>query len=78
MCELGDRQQDYLWANDIEYKYRINLRYTEMLYVVICYETWTENHSRSTGNLEEKMTRYAWVSSSGDRYAMLEFVKDDD
>jgi len=31
--------------------------------VVICYETWTENHSRSTGELEEKKTRYAWISS---------------
>jgi len=59
----GDRQQNYLWANDIEYEYGINSRYTEMLHVVICFETWTESHSRSMGNLEEKMTRYAWISS---------------
>lgn len=59
----GDRQQDYLWANDIEYEYGINSRYTEMLHVVICYETWTENHYRSTGEIEEKMTRYVWISS---------------
>jgi hypothetical protein len=59
----GDRQQDYLWANDIEYEYGTSLRYTEILHVVICYETWKENHSRSTGNVEEKMTRYAWISS---------------
>lgn len=59
----GDRQQNYLWANDIEYEYGINSKYTEILHVVICYETWTENHSRSTGLVEEKMTRYAWISS---------------
>ena len=59
----GDRQQDYLWANEIEYEYGNNSRYTEILHVVICYETWTENHSRSTGVVEEKKTRYAWISS---------------
>jgi hypothetical protein len=59
----GDRQQDYLWANDIEYEYGTSSRYTEILHVVICYETWLENHSRTTGTLEEKMTRYAWISS---------------
>ncbi len=59
----GDRRQDFLWANDIEYEYGTNCRYTEILHVVICYETWTENHSRSTGLVEEKKTRYAWISS---------------
>ena len=59
----GDRRQDYMWANDIEYKYGNGSRQVEILNVVICYETWTENHSRSTGLVEEKMTRYAWISS---------------
>jgi len=59
----GDRQQDYFWANDIEYEYITNFRRTEILHVVMCYETWTENHSRSTGVIEEKRTRYAWISS---------------
>lgn len=61
--EWGDRQQDYFWANDIEYEHGTKTRYTEILHVVICYETWIENHSRSTGKIEEKRTRYAWISS---------------
>lgn len=59
----GDRQQDYMWANGVEYAYGYQLRYKAMLNVVICYETWTENHIRSTGKIEEKQTRYAWISS---------------
>jgi hypothetical protein len=59
----GDRDQRYLWANDIEYEYGNSSRRTVMLNVVICYETWSENHSRSTGKVEEMNTRYAWISS---------------
>lgn len=59
----GDRRQDYMWANDIEYEYGNSSHQIEILHVVICYETWTENHSRSTGLAEEKMARYAWISS---------------
>jgi hypothetical protein len=59
----GDRQQAYQWANDIEYEYGVKCRYTEMLHVVICYETWTENHCRSSKTEELKETRYAWISS---------------
>lgn len=59
----GDRKQDYFWANWIEYEHGAGRKYTEILNVVICYETWQENHSRSTGSIEEKMTRYAWISS---------------
>lgn len=59
----GDRQQDYLWANGIWHEYGRNLRHKELVHVVICYEAWTENHSRSTGDIEEKKTRYAWISS---------------
>lgn len=59
----GDRRQDYMWANDIEYEYGNSSRQVEILHVVMCYETWSENHSRSTGLVEEKMTRYAWISS---------------
>lgn len=59
----GERRQDYMWANDIEYEYGNSSRQIEMLHVVICYETWTENHSHSTGVVEEKKTRYAWISS---------------
>lgn len=59
----GDRQQDYLWANGIWHEYGRNLCHKELVNVVICYETWTENHSRSAGEAEEKKTRYAWISS---------------
>jgi hypothetical protein len=62
----GDRKQDYLWANDIEYDYRDNKNVLRRLklHVVICYESWTEDHSRSTGKIEECSTRYAWLSST--------------
>jgi hypothetical protein len=60
----GDRRQLYHWANDIEYEFFIGRRsYTEEVHVVICYEKWEEYHSRSTGKLESKETRYAWISS---------------
>lgn len=62
----GDRTQDYLWANDIEYEYRDtnNAFHRIKLHVVICYESWIEVHNRSTGVAEECETRYAWLSSA--------------
>jgi len=63
-CHWGDRKQLYAWANEIEYEYIAeNVKKREILNVVICYETWEEVHSRSTGIIEEKQTRYAWLSS---------------
>lgn len=60
----GDRDQVYLWANDIDYEYKEDKRMRNLkLNVVICYETWQENHSVSTGEVERKQTRYAWISS---------------
>ncbi len=59
----GDRQQVYQWANDIEYDHGGKTRVTEILHVVICYETWVENHVQSTKTEERKETRYAWISS---------------
>lgn len=59
----GDRQQNYQWANEIEYEHGTKTRITEILNVVICYETWIENHTRSSKNEEQKETRYAWISS---------------
>jgi DDE_Tnp_1-associated len=59
----GDRQQVYQWANYIEHEYGANSRYTEILHVAICYETWIENHTRSSKTVEQKKTRYAWISS---------------
>jgi len=62
----GNRIQDYAWANDIEYEYRDNNNAFRRLklQVVICYESWIENHSRSTGKVEGRNTRYAWLSST--------------
>jgi len=59
----GDRRQVYKWANDIEYEYGKNRRNKEILNVVICQETWWANHNENTKNIEEKNTRYAWLSS---------------
>ena len=59
----GNRTQLYVWANHIEYEYGENRSSKEIIHVVICYETWQENHSRSTGKVEEMKTRYAWISS---------------
>lgn len=61
----GERTQNYLWANDIEYEYKKGKVTRKLvLHVVLCYETWIENHSRSTKNIEECRTRYAWISST--------------
>ena len=63
-CHWGDREQIYSWANWIEYEYMAgDVKKKEVLNVVICYESWKENHSRSTGVVEEKEIRYAWLSS---------------
>jgi len=61
--DWGNRHQVYQWDNDIEYEFGTKLRYTEIINVVICYESWSENHSKSTKIIEEKETRYAWISS---------------
>lgn len=63
-CYWGDREQIYKWANAIEYEYLIGkIKKREILNVVICNETWEENHSRSTKKIEFKETQYAWLSS---------------
>lgn len=61
--DWGNRHQVYQWANDIEYEFDLRHRYTEIIHVVICFESWEENHIRSTKNIEKKETRYAWISS---------------
>lgn len=63
-CHWGNREQVYSWANGIEYEYMAEkVKKKEILNVVICYETWEEDHSRTSGEKEEKHTRYAWLSS---------------
>jgi hypothetical protein len=60
----GDRDQKYQWANDVEYEFNDGNKTRElMLHVVTCHETWLETYNRSTGKVEQKETRYAWLSS---------------
>jgi len=61
----GDRTQLYVWANDMEYEYRGKDKVIRRLklHAVICYESWIEDHPRSTGKQEHE-TRYAWLSST--------------
>jgi hypothetical protein len=60
----GDRTQKYFWANEMEYSY-LTGQVTKIvnINVVVCYESWEEVHSRSTGRTEKKKTRYVWISS---------------
>lgn len=59
----GERNQEYRWANDIEHEYGENGKNKQMVHVVFCYESWTENHINSSKKIEEMYTRYAWISS---------------
>lgn len=59
----GGRIQVYQWANDIEYEFGTKTREHVEVNVVICNESWKENHSKSSGQIEEFHTRYAWISS---------------
>lgn len=62
-CYWGNREQIYVWANDIEYEYIAdNVKKKEVLNVVLCYEKWKEDHLKSSGIVEEMQTRYAWLS----------------
>jgi len=59
--DWGNRHQVYQWDNDIEYEFGTKLRYTEIINFVICYESWSENHSKS--NVFKRCTkigRYRW------------------
>jgi len=46
----------------IEYCYGKNGRKKEILHVVICEGSWEETN-RNTGEIEKKITRYAWISA---------------
>jgi hypothetical protein len=66
-AQWGNRMQDYLWANGIEYEYRDGNSYVPhilRLNVALCHETWTEEHPRSTGETEQCETWYSWLSST--------------
>jgi len=59
----GDRLQEYAWANGIEHEYGEKRTFREAVHVAYCLESWEERHSRSTGKIEKKSTRYCWISS---------------
>jgi len=59
----GDREQNYCWANNIEYEYGEKRSKTVVVHVVICYETWQEERRNSSRMAQTKETRYAWISS---------------
>lgn len=57
----GNRQQHFLWVNDIEYRYGPNLRSKQVVHVVVCQERWEEVDAE--GNTVTKESRHAWLSS---------------
>lgn len=63
-CYWGDREQNYRWANGIEYEYlNEKVKKRETLNVVLCNESWEEYHFKTTKDVENKETQYAWLSS---------------
>ncbi len=58
----GGRSQHFWWVNGIEYDYGNNGQFQQIVNVVVCEETWQEVDPK-TGEIVEKRTRYAWISS---------------
>jgi len=56
----GRREQSFTWVNDIEYEYD-NARKRKPVHLVVCDEHWHE--ANEYGELEEKKSRHAWLSS---------------
>lgn len=56
------RNQQFQWANDIEYTYGTNTRNVQVLHVVTCEERW-EEVLKDTKKLGTKTACHAWVSS---------------
>jgi hypothetical protein len=62
----GDREQEFWWANGMEYTYAYvnehgkSVYMTEKLNIVVCNESWTE-HMREGG--VHRKTKFAWVSN---------------
>jgi len=57
----GNRRQQFVWVNEIEYTYGTNQRWRLTLHVVVCEEIWHEVDSN--GEIVEHRSRHAWVSS---------------
>jgi hypothetical protein len=61
-CVWGERDQEYRWANGVEYAYGDNHKKLA-LNVVVCRESWDEAHPRSGGKPERARKKHAWLSS---------------
>jgi hypothetical protein len=58
--EWRGRRQQFYWVNHIDYTYDGNKNIA--VHVVVCEETWREVNAE-TGEIEEKHSRHAWISS---------------
>jgi len=58
----GERAQEYIWSNGLEYTYGNNHKLLN-LNVVTCTETWHEQHPRKGGKPRWYISEYAWLSS---------------
>lgn len=59
-CIWRGRRQQFYWANHIDYLYDDNKNV--VVHVVVCEESWQEVNAES-GEIEEKHSRHAWISS---------------
>ncbi len=57
----GDRKQKFTWVNDINYYYGKNQKYTELVHVVVCEETWEDVNQE--GDIVEHSKKFAWISA---------------
>ncbi len=60
-CDWGNREQTFVWINDLEYPWGDNKKNIEKVHVVECIEKGFQKN-RNTGKLEEKTTKYVWIS----------------
>jgi hypothetical protein len=63
------RQQQFRWVNDIEYRYDHDT-HSLPVHVVICEEHWQEV-DRDSGEIVDKTSRHAWISSRRLRWDCL-------
>ena len=57
----GNRRQQFVWVNEIEYAYGPHQRRRLSVHVVVCQELWRE--VGANGEIVEHRSRHAWVSS---------------
>lgn len=60
--KYNNREQEYRFANDIDYTYGPNENKSETIHAVECLETWEEIEEGGT-NVVEKSSKHRWISS---------------